>query len=160
MHKKIYSYNGKEYTLDELVESFPQVNKATLITRLSKNWTVAEAIDPSLREDYISAEYRGKELVVCFQRPIPVSDHMQPSRKKRYIATPYTEGKRGKIFYSVQIHGKPLIVYPGEFSILGIAHTCEHEECEPPYGGKECCELQEAGYCTGIWKEEAGASCQ
>lgn len=156
MKPKKYSYKGKSLTIEELAEDFPGISKESWQYRLSQGWTVAEILNPALRTDIIPEEYRNKPLIICFQKSIPVKQNMHPVLRKPYLAIPKQQGTRGKTFYIIHTdngkshsNGKPLIVYPGEFTILRVAKKCEEQECAPPFGEKMDCELCCNGYCMG-----------
>lgn len=121
MRRKRFEYQGGEYTFDELCEMLPDMKPSILQTRLHKGMTVEEAIRPQTYEELVPEKYRYKDLVVCFDVSLPVFPHMQPVLKKQYLAVPNVVNKHGRMFYTVNVRGNKLIVYPDEFRILGVA---------------------------------------
>ena len=86
---------------------------------------------PQTWEEYIPEEFRYKDLIIRFDKQLPVFPEMQPVLRQKYLAVPHAEGKQGKMFYTIKLkEGKPLIVYPGEFHILGVAGEFAEQECK------------------------------
>jgi len=150
MKQKYYHYEGNFYTLNELSALFPNVKPTVLASRLKKGMTVDEAVAPQSWEECIPEKFRNKTLVICFDKYIPVFPELQPMIGQRYLAVPNLEGKSGKTFYIIQVGERSLIVYPGEFRILGIPKKCADQECTPPCGDKDDCEMYVDGYCIGV----------
>lgn len=121
MKTKMYPYKGKSYTFKELCDLFPHMKPSILQGRLHKGMTVAEAIAPQTYEEWIPEKFRDQDLVVCFDVTPAVIPSMQPALKKQYLAKPHNTKSTDKAFYTINVRGNKLIVYPGEFRILGIA---------------------------------------
>lgn len=159
MRPKSYLYKGNTYTLSQLSELFPDIKSSVLGSRLRKGMTVEEAVAPQVPEDYIPEEFRNKELIICFDAAPPVLPVLQPAIQQRYLAVPHSSARGSKMFYIIKVRGNNLIVYPGEFRILGIAKKCAELECTPTSGERACCELNESGYCMGSYGLNCNAQC-
>lgn len=76
----------------------------------------------------IDPKWKGKALEVVFREPLSsVKKDMQPRLNTKYIATPGrpTTGTTSvRPNYLIRLeNGKPLIVYPGEFEVIGETGT-------------------------------------
>ena len=128
MKKILYCYKGKYYGILELCQMSGK-SASLIYSRLKRGWGVEEAVDTPIEEtSEVVAEYwRGKVLRIMFHESVKgVVPHMQPSLETIYTALPGVNQtrKRGgsKEYYIIKLAcGSPLIVYPGEFEILGEA---------------------------------------
>ena len=119
---KLYEYNGKEHTLDELA-GFSHLPKHVLANRLKNGWDVAAAINEpdqaKIVDSFKPEMYDNGNIDIFFTRHIAgVFQEMQPELGKIYSAEPhYQKGKmKAKLYYIIWLDDhKPLIVYPGEF---------------------------------------------
>lgn len=128
MKKNLYCYKGEKYDLSEL-SRLGGKSPALIYRRLRHGWSVEDAVDvPAQEEDSaIPKCWKGKSLRVVFREAVKgVYPVMQPRRGAVYIARP--GGSCGgkacgtRLYFVVMLeNGKPLIVYPGEFEILGVA---------------------------------------
>lgn len=145
--RKYYEFNGTAYTIDQISTMFPSIKPSILNSRLKKGMSVEEAVKPQTYEEWIPEQYRLKDIIVCFDTALPVYPSMQPALGKRYLAIPHSEKRGFKVFYTIQLEKKKLIVYPGEFRIL--ARKCKDQDCALPFGEKEDCEFYQCGMCLG-----------
>lgn len=124
MVAKKYLYYGEKHTIAQLAEISGQ-STDFIRNRINRGWSVEAAVDtPKEEGQIIPTEYMGKVLTVCFHEPLAsVFPSMQPKRETPYIACPATSMNRScsKTYYTINLDNeKKLIVYPGEFEILGI----------------------------------------
>lgn len=127
MKRVEYLYRGKNYTVAEL-SKLRGLSMSVIHNRLKSGWSVEKAVETPYDGSSpmaIEERWRGKKLRIVFHRPISeVFQHMQPTLGKEYAAIPciHATGKSGgcKMNYVITLeNGKPLIVYPGEFEIIG-----------------------------------------
>lgn len=114
-------------TLAEL-EEIKGIPRETIRTRIKAGWTAEAAAEtPQVKDQTaIDPKWHGKVLEVTFPHFIPkVFEQMQPIPNKRYVAYPHQSSSSrlcNRAFYTIILeNSKPLIVYPGEFTILGEA---------------------------------------
>ena len=116
-----YFYHGKALTVKELLP-YSEVALSTLYSRLKANWDVERALR---MDSELDPKWEGKNLLIVFTSTInQVKQSMQPVLGKKYIAyasKPTTSQKARHFFFVWLDNGKKLIVYPGEFHILGEA---------------------------------------
>lgn len=125
MSKRVYhEYKGRMCSVAE-ISRMSGVPLHMLYDRLAEGWSVKEAIETprGSRDPAVDPQFAGKILKVSFSRYIPsVFRSMQPELNTPYIAYPSTRRNRQKNvrpFYVVNLDvGNPLIVYPGEFTII------------------------------------------
>lgn len=126
MSGKIVNYRGQRYTMAKLA-LHTGVPYDTLRTRLNAGWSAEDAVShpmPKKEETSIPAELKGKELIVSFAETLPsVYAQMQPLMGKQYVARPCISShptSKIRLSYIITLeNGKPLIVYPDEFTIIG-----------------------------------------
>lgn len=127
MKRAKYCYNGEYYTVADL-SRLTGLSISSLYNRLKSGWNVEDAVETPVEEcctQTLEERWRGKTLSILFHEPIPeVFSEMQPMLEKVYIAIPsiHNGGKEhgGKQHFVITLdNGKPLIVYPGEFEIVG-----------------------------------------
>lgn len=128
MKKVQYCYKGEYYGIAEL--SRMSGKSAYLIReRLMRGWSAEDAVDipETGAESQVAECWRGKVLQIMFHESVHgVVSHMQPALETIYTAIPGVgqTRKRGgsKEYYIIKLTGgRPLIVYPGEFEIIGEA---------------------------------------
>ena len=123
--KKLYDYNERTYTLNELMEH-SLVSDRILAERLKNGWDVDVALktpDPQkLIDSFDPARYACGNIDIMFDDHVAgVFPKMQPVLGKVYSAEPhYQAGKqKAKLYYIIRLESdKPLIVYPGEFQLV------------------------------------------
>lgn len=84
-----------------------------------------ERIPTHVNTAIIDEKWIGKALRIAFNNVIPtLFPEMQPSIGQEYVARPGnnpTQNRKKDFFIIALESGKPLIVYPDEFEILGVA---------------------------------------
>lgn len=126
MKKLLYLYEGKYYGVSELSE-MTGLTTSAIYKRLKNGWDfggiLTEAVDDATNT--VEEQWQGKALRIVFRNPIPeVFDGMQPVIGRIYNAFPnpnstgHSGGCRQHFLIKLD-NGKPLIVYPGEFEIIG-----------------------------------------
>ena len=126
MRKKQYFYNGKNYDISGICQISGKT-EAIVRKRLKSGWSIEEIVETPIAETAVAIEecWRGKKLNVVFLQPIlNVFAYMQPTLGKPYVALPslHSTGHCGgcrQYFIVTLENGKPLIVYPREFEIVG-----------------------------------------
>lgn len=128
---KKWKLNDTYYTTSELVK-ISGLPKSALASRLRNGWDVEPAITTPLSKKTIGTAspqlFAQGNVDVKFLTPVPgVFQEMQPKLNQIYAATPYctsSQKLKAKLYYIITLdNGKPLIVYPGEFEIIGQTAT-------------------------------------
>ena len=127
---KYYEYQGEMRSLREL-SNMSGLSIATIRGRLNKNWSVEMAVETPNELNSscnVPEEFRGKLLKIKFLNFIgAVKKDMQPQLNVIYIATPSSFNPRAmgvRPYFTITLENKkPLIVYPEEFEIVGIAEN-------------------------------------
>lgn len=127
MAAKTHYYNGAPHTVSELaaLSGLPQ---RVIYQRLREGWSIEKIVETPYGEsdDKEWERWRNKTLNICFVEPVPVvRPDMQPTLGKVYVASPGVGNRKikcSKDFFIIALeNGKPLVVYPNEFEILGEA---------------------------------------
>ena len=129
MKRKTYVYKGAACSLSALCR-ISGLSRHCIENRLNSGWTVEQAVSTPANEPLFpfQDEYKDKILDVKFSKRIPgVFLSMQPELGVTYTATPHGRDDRYKrpsrLYYIIELgQRKPLIVYPGEFQVLGISN--------------------------------------
>lgn len=126
MNKKNYPLNGKECSVSELVR-ISGLSRHTIQKRLDAGWDAEKAVNTPPHVNVGNEDnYGNRTLSVKFTNYVPgVITSMQPQLGKIYSAVPYNAGAdstRSKMYYIITLRNSlPLIVYPGEFQVIGYA---------------------------------------
>lgn len=121
-----YFYQGHYYTGEKLAQ-LSGLSVRCVYDRLRAGWSVEDVLKNGQVGSMavLEEKWRGKILEVKFHKYIPsVFAKMQPVLGKSYVATPSQRPKKGtshyRSFFCITLdNGKPLIVYPNEFEIIG-----------------------------------------
>ena len=121
-----FFFRGEMRTTKEIAEFSKSISPNTVYHRLKDGWDPERAILPDLADTVISKEWEDKDLLVSFPHPLGgIIPSMQPICNKPYIAyhnRPSASKQSLKHFFIIYLeNGKPLIVYPHDFQILGEA---------------------------------------
>jgi len=117
-------YNGEKISVQKLADMIGR-SSATVHKRIKDGWTVENIIDEYCNQkEIVDLRPFGKFLQIVFLEPIySVFASMQPRLGKAYTAElhclPDKFGHTRQFAVVNLENGKPLIVYPGEFQILG-----------------------------------------
>lgn len=128
MKKVQYCYKGEYYGIAELSRMSGK-SPSLIRGRLMRGWSIEDAVDmpEAGTENQVAECWRGKRLCVVFRESlVNVFPAMQPVLGVTYTANPGQKSEKRKSGYKEYFvimleNGKPLIVYPGEFEIIGEA---------------------------------------
>ena len=121
----VYEYEGCMRSATELA-TISGINAEVIRRRLNSGWSVEKAISTPVKQMPARIEKEEERFNVIFTEPVPeVFQELQPKLNKVYVATLHSTSHRkcsNRDFYTITLEsGKSLIVYPGEFTILGSA---------------------------------------